>query len=80
MDLQTRKLKAISYLIGLHDEKSFERIESVIGDVQKQIAANRPLELISDESLLQRAKQSTEDYLNGRTITQEQLEEAILTA
>jgi hypothetical protein len=74
MDLQTRKLRAISYLIGLDDEKSFERIEAVIGDVQKQVADNRYLEQISAESLVQRAKQSTDDYLKGRVLSQEQLE------
>jgi hypothetical protein len=74
MDLQTRKLRAISYLIGLNDEKSFERIESVIGDVQKQVANTRPSEQMSVEALVQRAKQSTDDYMNGRVISQEQLE------
>jgi len=34
MDLQTRKLNAIEYLVGLRDEKIFRKIESTITEVQ----------------------------------------------
>lgn len=35
MDLQTRKLNIIKYLIGLQDEKVFNKIETTIIESQK---------------------------------------------
>jgi hypothetical protein len=35
MDVQTRKLKAIGYLINLQDEEMLRKIESAIKDLQK---------------------------------------------
>ena len=40
MDLQTRKLNAIGYLINLQDEKIFSKIESTIIDSQKHDKRN----------------------------------------
>ena len=74
MDLQTRKLKAIEYLIGLRDEKIFRKIESTIVEVQKQQKVHRNVEPLSAEQLVERAKRSTKDYNAGRFKTQEQLE------
>ncbi|KAF0128587.1 MAG: hypothetical protein FD155_3145 [Bacteroidetes bacterium] len=74
MDLQTRKLKAIEYLIGLRDEKLLRKIESTIIEVQKQQTIQRKLNPLSAEQLVERANKSTQDYLAGRFKTQEQLE------
>jgi hypothetical protein len=74
MDLQTRKLKAIEYLIGLRDEKIFSKIESTIVEVQKQQTGNRDVKSLSVEQLVDRAKRSNEDYHAGRFKTQETLE------
>ncbi|MFN3530135.1 MAG: hypothetical protein ACK417_09485 [Bacteroidia bacterium] len=74
MDLQARKLKAIAYLIGLQDEKRFAMIESAIGDLQKQDDPTTSFDQISVEDLVKRAKKASDDYLNGRVVTQEQLE------
>ncbi len=74
MDLQSRKLKAIEYLIGLQDEKIFSKIETTIVEVQKQQTVNRNVKPLSAKQLVDRAKRSTEDYHAGRFKTQEQLE------
>ncbi|TCO09824.1 hypothetical protein [Natronoflexus pectinivorans] len=74
MDLQTRKLKAIEYLIGLRDEKLFRKIESTIVEVQKQQTSHRSEKPFSVEQLVDRANRSTRDYLAGNYKTQEQLE------
>jgi hypothetical protein len=74
MDLQTRKLKAIEYLIGLRDEKIFRKIESTIFEVQKQQTTHHGVKPFSVEQLVDRANRSTRDYLSGKYKTQEQLE------
>jgi hypothetical protein len=74
MDLQTRKLKAIEYLIGLRDEKKFSKIESTIVEVQKQQTLRSKVKPLSIEQLVERADRSTKDYLSGKFKTQEQLE------
>lgn len=74
MDLQTRKLKAIEYLIGLRDEKIFRKIESTIVEVQKQQTTHHSVKPFSVEQLVDRANRSTRDYLSGKYKTQEQLE------
>jgi len=75
MDIQTRKLKAIEYLIGLQDEKVLRKIESTIVEVQKQQTIKRNVKPMTQEQLIERAKRSTSDYLSGRYKTQEQLEQ-----
>jgi hypothetical protein len=74
MDLQTRKLKAIEYLIGLRDEKIFSIIESTIVEVQKQQTDHRKVKPFTVEQLMDRANRSTKDYHSGKFKTQEQLE------
>ncbi|MDO9256435.1 MAG: hypothetical protein Q7U54_13040 [Bacteroidales bacterium] len=74
MDLQTRKLKAIEYLVGVRDEKVLSKIESTIVEVQKQQIARRNVKPFTQEQVVERAKRSTQDYLLGKYKTQEQLE------
>lgn len=75
MDVQTRKLKVIEYLIGLHDEKILKKIESAILEFQKQQTIRQQVKPMTQEQLIERAKRSSSDYLSGRTKTQEQLEQ-----
>jgi len=75
MDIQTRKLKAIEYLIGLQDEKVLEKIESAIVEFQEPQTIKRDIDPLTQEQLIERAKQSTSNYLSGRYRTQEQLEQ-----
>jgi len=74
MDLQTRKLKAIEYLIGLRDEKIFRKIESTIIEEQKEQTTHRNVQPLTVEQLVDRANRSSKDYLSGKFKTQEQLE------
>ncbi len=74
MDLQTRKLNAIEYLIGLQDEKVFSKIESTILQSQKHGHRKVSLKPFTQEELLKRAEQSNNDYLLGNVKTQEELE------
>ena len=72
MDLQTRKLNAIGYLINLQDEKIFAKIEATIDSTKTQ--KDRKLKPFTNKQLIDRAKQSNQDYLAGRFKSQEQLE------
>jgi uncharacterized protein YbbC (DUF1343 family) len=72
MDLQTRKLNAIGYLINLQDEKVFTKIEATIDLVKTQ--KDSILKPFTKKQLIDRAKRSNQDYLAGRFKTQEQLE------
>ena len=72
MDLKTRKLNLIEYLIGLQDEKVFSRIEATI--LQSKKDRERELKPLSQRQLLERAKKSNKDYTSGKVKTQEELE------
>ncbi|HEY3390390.1 MAG TPA: hypothetical protein VGK38_12500 [Prolixibacteraceae bacterium] len=72
MDLQTRKLNTIGYLINLQDEKVFTKIEAAIDSIRTQ--KDSKLKPFTKKQLIDRAKQSNQDYLAGRFKSQEQLE------
>ncbi len=72
MDLQTRKLNLIEYLIGLQDEKLFKKIEDSINNVLQP--SDRPLNQFSQQELTERALKSSKDYVEGKFTDQEQLE------
>jgi len=72
MDLQTRKLNLIEYLIGLQDERIFRRIEDSI--TRTLHSTDRPFEQISEQQLTKRAQRSNEDYTTGKFLDQEHLE------
>lgn len=74
MDLQTRKLNAIQYLISLQDEKIFSKIETAILESQKPHETNRDLKPFTQRQLIARAKQANNEYKAGKFTTQEQLE------
>lgn len=74
MDLQSRKLNAIEYLIGLKDEKIFQKIESAIFENMNKVESKRDLVPFTKKQLIDRANRSNQDYLNGNFKTQEQLE------
>ena len=73
MDLQTRKLNAISYLITLQDEKVFNKIESTILENQL-MDTGKGIKPFTKKELINRAEQANKDYLAGKFKTQEQLE------
>ena len=73
MNIQARKLNAIKYLIGLKDEKIFEKIESTILESMKSkdLKKKKPF---TKKQLIERAGRSNQDYHNGKFETQEELE------
>lgn len=73
MDLQTRKLNAIEYLISLQDEKVLSKIESAIFENQKLQVKNK-LKPFTQKQIIDRAKRSNKDFNAGNYKTQEQLE------
>lgn len=75
MDIPTRKLRAIEYLIGLHDEKVLRKIESTINEDQEDHSVRKNLKPMTQEQLIERAKRSSSDHLSGKYKTQEQLEQ-----
>jgi len=74
MDIQTRKLKAIEFLIGLNDESVLAKIESTILKQKKAIRNFASFSPMSQEQIIKRAQISTSDYLSGSFVSQEQLE------
>ena len=74
MDLQTRKLNAIKYLISLQDEQVFSKIESTIFENQNAHEVKRDLKPFTQRQLLSRAEQSNKDYQAGKFKSQEQLQ------
>ena len=72
MDLQTRKLNVIEYLIGLTDESIFKVFEEIVNKSKStEPKTNRPF---TRQDLIERAKKSNNDYLAGNFKDQEQLE------
>lgn len=72
--MQTRKLKAIEYLIGLRDETIFGKIELIIVEDQKHQSVPRKMKPLSAEQRVDRANESNQDYIAGKFKPQEQLE------
>ena len=71
MDLQTRKLNAIGYLINLQDEKIFDKIEATINGTKT--LNSKKIKPFSKTQLINRAKKANKDYSAGKFKTQEQI-------
>lgn len=74
MDIQTRKLNAIKYLIGLKDDKIFRKIESTILESTKAADLEKNTKPFTQKQLIDRANRSNQDYQNGTFKTQDELE------
>lgn len=72
MDLQTRKLNAIEYLIHLQDEDVFKKIEETI--FKTKDVREKAFKPFTEKQLIERARKSNKEYLTGKYKTQEQLE------
>ena len=72
MDLQTRKLNVIEYLIGLKDESIFSVFEKIVDESKSE--GTKTYRTFSKQELIDRAKKSNLDYLAGNFKDQEQLE------
>jgi hypothetical protein len=72
MDLQTRKLNAIEYLIHLQDEDVFTKIEETI--LKSKNIKDKTFKPFTEKQLIERARKSNKDYQTGKFKNQEQLE------
>lgn len=73
MNLQLRKMNLIEYLLGVQDEKVFDKIESTI---QKSMKTVKPNDIIfSRQDLLERAEFSNKQIKKGHVINQKELEQ-----
>ena len=70
MDLQTRKLNIIEYLIGLTDEAVFNVIEKIINESKNKSVSKR----FTQQKLIERAVKSNQDYQAGNIKDQNKLE------
>ncbi len=71
MNIQTRKLEAIEYLITLKDERQMELIESLIRKMRSSdIVA---MQKLTHDDITAMALQSEDDYANGRVTAQSEL-------
>lgn len=72
MNLETRKLNAIKYLIQLQDENVLGVIEETI--FKSKGVRKKAFKPLTEKQLVERAKRSNNDYLAGKFKTQEELE------
>lgn len=73
MSLQLRKMNLIEYLLGVQDEKLFDKIESTI---QKSIKMAKPCDIVfTKHDLLERAEFANKQIKKGHVLTQKELEQ-----
>jgi hypothetical protein len=71
--LQLRKINLIEYLLGIQDEKMFDKIESTI---HKSLKSIKPVDIVfTKEELIERAEFSNKQIKKGLVLTQKELEE-----
>ncbi len=73
MDLQTRKLRMIEYLLSVQDEGLFKSLEEVIDTLKSRNKSGEFKPLTTDE-IIERALEAEKDIESGNFITQEELE------
>lgn len=74
MDLQSRKLSVISYLVQIQDEALFAKIENYIFK-KKPEEKNLHFAPFTREEFIRRIERSEQDLKNGKFKTQDDLEE-----
>jgi len=72
MDLQTRKLNLIEYILKLKDNKVVSLIEEAITNTVA--SPDQELKQFTEEELLSRAQEANADYKAGRVKSQDNLE------
>lgn len=71
MDLQTRKLNVIEYLIRLQDDNMIQEIENLIS---KSKIHDKNFQQLTEDDLLNRAVKSNIQYESGEFVDQDELE------
>jgi hypothetical protein len=70
--LQIKKINLIEYLLGIQDEKIFDKIESTI---HKSLKSMKPVDIVFTKSeLIERANFSAKQIKNGYVLSQQELE------
>lgn len=70
--LQLRKISLIEFLLGIQDEKTFDKIESTIHESLKSI---KPVDIVFNKAeLIERANFSNKQIKKGHVLTQKELE------
>jgi hypothetical protein len=71
--LQIKKINLIEYLLGIQDEKIFDKIESTI---HKSLKSMKPVDIVFTKSeLIERANFSAKQIKNGYVLSQQELED-----
>ena len=71
MDLQTRKLNVIEYLIRLQDDNMIQEIETLIFESKIH---DKNSQQLTENDLLERALKSNTQYKSGEFVDQDELE------
>lgn len=70
--LQLRKINLIEFLLGIQDEKVFEKVESTI---HKSLKTVKPVDIVfTKEELVERAEFSNNQIKKGHVLNQKELE------
>ena len=70
--LQLRKITLIEYLLGIQDEKTFDKIEATI---HKSLKSIKPVDIVFTKSeLIERADFSNKQIKKGHVLSQKELE------
>lgn len=73
MDIQTRKLNIIAYLAQLEDETLIQKIEKYILNSSDKVKAIK-YKPMTVQDLINRIEKSEQDFKEGRTVSQDELE------
>jgi len=70
--LQLRKISLIEYLLGIQDEKIFDKVESTI---HKNLKSVKPVDIVfTKDELIERAEFSNKQIKKGHILSQKELE------
>ncbi len=70
--LQLRKINLIEYLLGIQDEKIFDKVESTI---HKSLKSVKPVDIVFTKAeLIDRADFSNKQIKKGHVLSQKELE------
>jgi hypothetical protein len=71
-NLQLRKINLIEYLLGIQDEKVFDKVES---SIHKSLKSIKPVDIVfTKNELVERAEFSNKQIKKGLVLSQRELE------
>lgn len=70
--LQLRKINLIEYLLGIQDEKIFDKVES---NIHKSLKSVKPVDIVfTKDEIIERAEFSNKQIKKGHVLSQKELE------